>query len=191
MSWRCEALPSPLSPQQGLRPSACPDLRESEKPGQLFLMSLPSSASTRRGRLSRTWASATETGLQGRGPAVTRRCSPRVACGLGRHTLPPFMVPSSGSWPCSLHCCCLVAKCVPLFATPWTQARQASRSFTISRSLLKLLSIESVMPSNRLILSSSHPFSHLQSFPASRSFPMCQFFTSAAKVLGFQYQSFQ
>ena len=36
--------------------------------------------------------------------------------------------------------------------TPWTAARQASLSFTISQSLFKLMSIESVMPSNHLIL---------------------------------------
>ena len=41
---------------------------------------------------------------------------------------------------------------VPLFVTPWTAARQASLSITISRSLLKLMSIESVMPSIHLIL---------------------------------------
>ena len=41
---------------------------------------------------------------------------------------------------------------VRLFATPWTAACQASLSFTISLSLLKLMSIESVMPSNHLIL---------------------------------------
>ena len=41
---------------------------------------------------------------------------------------------------------------VRLFATPWTAARQASLSFTISRSLLKLMSTESVMPSNHPIL---------------------------------------
>ena len=39
-----------------------------------------------------------------------------------------------------------------LFATPWTAAHQASLSFTNSRSLLKLMSIESGMPSNHLIL---------------------------------------
>ena len=39
-----------------------------------------------------------------------------------------------------------------LFATPWTAAHQASLSFTLSRSLLKLMSIESVMPSSHLIL---------------------------------------
>ena len=41
---------------------------------------------------------------------------------------------------------------VRLFATPWTAARQASLSITNSQSLLKLMSIESVMPSNHLIL---------------------------------------
>ena len=41
---------------------------------------------------------------------------------------------------------------VQLFETPWTTARQASLSVTNSRCLLKLLSIESVMPSNYLIL---------------------------------------
>ena len=39
-----------------------------------------------------------------------------------------------------------------LFVTPWTEARQASLPFTISWSLLKFMSIESVMPSNHLIL---------------------------------------
>ena len=42
--------------------------------------------------------------------------------------------------------------CVRFFATPWTAARQASLSITNSRSSLKLMSIESVMPSNHLIL---------------------------------------
>ena len=44
---------------------------------------------------------------------------------------------------------------VQLFGTPWTAAHQASLPFTISQSLLKLMSIESVMPSNHLIL--CHP----------------------------------
>ena len=42
--------------------------------------------------------------------------------------------------------------CVWLFATPWTVARQASLSFSISQGLLRLMSIELVMPSNHLIL---------------------------------------
>ena len=68
-------------------------------------------------------------------------------------------------------------------ATPWTAACQASLSFTISRSLFKLTSIESVMPSNHLIL--RHPlFSLLQSFPVSGSFLMSQIFTSDAQNIG-------
>ena len=58
---------------------------------------------------------------------------------------------------------------VRLFATPWTAACQASLSFTISRSLLKLISIESVMPSNHLIF--CHPVLLLPSiFPSIRVF---------------------
>ena len=45
-----------------------------------------------------------------------------------------------------------VAQSCPLFATPWIAARQASLSITNSQSLLKLMSIESVMPSSHLIL---------------------------------------
>ena len=72
---------------------------------------------------------------------------------------------------------------VGLFVTPWTAARQASLSITNSRSLLKLISIESVMPSNHLIL--VIPFSScLQYFLASGSFPMNQFFTSAGQNIG-------
>ena len=58
---------------------------------------------------------------------------------------------------------------VQLFATPWTAARQASLSITNSWSLLKLMSIESVMPSNHLIL--RHPLLLLPSiFPSIRVF---------------------
>ena len=58
---------------------------------------------------------------------------------------------------------------VRLFATPWTAARQTSLSFTISLSLLKLMSIESVMPSNHLIL--CRPLLLLPSiFPSIRVF---------------------
>ena len=45
----------------------------------------------------------------------------------------------------------LLSQCVQLFMTPWTAAHQAPLSFTISRSLLKLVSVESMMPSNHLI----------------------------------------
>ena len=58
---------------------------------------------------------------------------------------------------------------VRLFATPWTIACQASLSITNSPSLLKLMSIESVMPSNHLIL--CHPLLLLPSvFPSIRVF---------------------
>ena len=58
---------------------------------------------------------------------------------------------------------------VQLFATPWTAACQASLSITNSQSLLKLMSIESVMPSNHLIL--CHPLQLLPSiFPSIRVF---------------------
>ena len=72
---------------------------------------------------------------------------------------------------------------VQLFVTPWTAACQASMSITNSRSLPKLMSIESMIPSNHLIL--CHPISsHLQSFPASGSFWMSQLFASGGQSIG-------
>ena len=72
---------------------------------------------------------------------------------------------------------------VRLFVTPWTAAHQASLSTTNSQSLLKLMSIESVMPSNHHIL--CHPISScLQSFLASGSLPMGQFFRSDGQSIG-------
>ena len=72
---------------------------------------------------------------------------------------------------------------VRLFATPWTEARQASLSITNSQSLLKLESIESWC--HPAISSSVIPFSsHLQSFPASGSFPMSRFFASGGHSIG-------
>ena len=73
--------------------------------------------------------------------------------------------------------------CIWLFATPWTAAHQASLFFTISWSLLKLMSIESVMPSNHLIfcrLFSSCP----QSFPEPGSFLVSQLFASGGRSIG-------
>ena len=85
---------------------------------------------------------------------------------------------------------------VRLFVTPWITACQSSLSITNSRSLLKLMSIESVMPSSHLIL--CHPLLLLPQFlPASGSFPKSQLFAWVvpyfAKVLEFQlqHQSFQ
>jgi len=76
---------------------------------------------------------------------------------------------------------------VQLFVTPWTVAHQASLSITNSQSLLKLMVIESVMPSNHLTL--CRPLLLLpQSFPASRSFQMSQFFTAGGQsIMNFSF----
>ena len=72
---------------------------------------------------------------------------------------------------------------VRLFATPWIAAWQASLSTTNSQSLLKLMSIESVMPSSHLIL--CFPFSSCpQSLQASGSFPMSQLFAWGGQSTG-------
>ena len=72
---------------------------------------------------------------------------------------------------------------VQLFVMPWIAALQVSLSFTISQGLLKLMSIESVMPSNHLIL--CHTLSScLQYLPVSGSFPVSQFFTSGDQSIG-------
>ena len=70
---------------------------------------------------------------------------------------------------------------VQLFVTPWTAAHQASLSFTNSQSLLKFMSVESVIPSNHLIL--CHPLLLLP-FPASGSFPMSGLFASGGQNNG-------
>ena len=78
--------------------------------------------------------------------------------------------------------CCSVSH-VQLSGTPWTATHQTSLSFTISQSLLKLLSIELMMPYSHLIL--CHPLLLLPpSFPASGSFPMYWFFTSDGQSIG-------
>ena len=81
-----------------------------------------------------------------------------------------------------------------LFRTPWTATHQASLSITNSQSLLKLMSIESVMPSNHLIL--CHPLLLPPSiFPSIRGFSneSVSSLHQIAKVLEFQlqHQSFQ
>ena len=82
---------------------------------------------------------------------------------------------------------------VRLFATPWTAARQASRSITNSRTLLKFMSIQSVMPSNHPILcrSPSPPAFYLSQHRGL--FKWVSASHQVAKVLDFQlqHQSFQ
>ena len=72
---------------------------------------------------------------------------------------------------------------VSIFATPWTAACQASLSITSSESLLRLMSIELVMPSNHLIL--CRPLLLLPSiFPTIRVFSVSQFFASGGQSIG-------
>ena len=81
---------------------------------------------------------------------------------------------------------------VQLFVTPWTAALQDSLSITNSRSLLKLMSIESVMPSNHLIF--CHPLLILPSiFLSNRVFSRVSSSHQVTKALEFQFQhqSFQ
>ena len=80
------------------------------------------------------------------------------------------------TWDLDPPCCFSVTKsCLTLWTTwtQWTTAYQASLSFTISQRLLKVMSIESVMPSNYLILCHVPFSSCTQSFPASGSFSIC------------------
>ena len=73
------------------------------------------------------------------------------------------------SWCLSCECSVLFLSCVQIFADSWTEAHQASLSITNSWNLFKLMSIESVMPSNHLIL--CHPLLFLSSiFPSIRVF---------------------
>ena len=79
---------------------------------------------------------------------------------------------------------------VQLFVTPWTAACKASLSFTISRGMLKLMSTESVMPSNHLLL--CHPLLLLPSiFPSIRVFSngLALFIRWPKLELQLQYQS--
>ena len=80
--------------------------------------------------------------------------SPSLTESLTNSLVRLYMYDTAKSQQVILPLCCVVQSlsCVRLFVTPRTVARQASLSFTISCSLLKLMSTESVMPSNHLIL---------------------------------------
>ena len=80
----------------------------------------------------------------------------------------PLRTTKHQCWPNYFHVF-IVAKSCPTFVTPWTAVCQASLSFTISRSLLRFMSTESVMLSNHLIL--YHPLILLSSIcPSIRDF---------------------
>ena len=82
-----------------------------------------------------------------------------------------------------LLCCYSVAKLCRLSATPWTAAHQSPLFLTISQSLLRFMSIESMMLSNHLIL--CHSLLLLPSiFPSIRVFSMSWLFTQCLPVSG-------
>ena len=90
-------------------------------------------------------------------------------------------------------CCFSVISRVWLFVTPWTAAHQASQSITSSRSLLKLMSTESVVPSNHPIL--DHPILLLPSiFPRirviSNGYTPCTVAGQAPLSTGFSRQEY-
>ena len=89
-------------------------------------------------------------------------------------SLPPSLHPISSSF-----CCCYssVTKLCLISVTPWTAVCQASLSFPISHSLLKLMSAESVMPSNHLTL--CLPLLYLPSI-----FPSIRVFASSGQSIG-------
>ena len=84
---------------------------------------------------------------------------------------------------CCCCCCYAVAQSCMTLRPPWTAAGQASLSITNSQSLLKLMSIKLVMPSNHVILCC--PLLLLPSiFPISEYFQISSFFTSGGQSIG-------
>ena len=105
-----------------------------------------------------------------------------VSC-FGRHWEADSLPLSHQGVMCISICCCSVAQSCPTLCDPMDCSTQASLSFTISWSWLKLLSIEPLMPSNHLIL--CRPLLLLPSiFPASGYFQMSQFFTLDGQSIG-------
>ena len=108
-----------------------------------------------------TWLLPTPGGLiapiAGLWPFSTCSFPPHTATGLQSCYLQDFiqMPPPKQAFPGQFSSVKSLSR-VHLFATPWTAARQASLSITNSQRLPKLMSIESVIPSNQLILCSPH-----------------------------------
>ena len=118
---------------------------------------------------------------------LTHRGRERRALGALRPWVPPRPTLTGLPAPPSLPTVVQLLTRVQLFAAPWTAAQQASLSFTISWSLSKLMSIESMLPSHHLTLCC--PYSSCpQSFPAPGSFPVGRLFASGGQVLEFQLQ---
>ena len=90
---------------------------------------------------------------------------PSETSGLQNYEPSPSVAEAPWSTVCYTVALLLLFCRVQLSVTPWTTAHRASRSFTISQSLLRLMSIESVMPSNHLVL--CHPLLLLPSIVPS------------------------
>ena len=90
----------------------------------------------------------------------------------------------------TLHFVIQSLSCVPPFVTPWTVALQAFLSFTICQSLLKLTSIESVMPLNHLTLCCPLPPPAFDLSQHQGLFQSVGSLHQVAKVLEFQHQPF-
>ena len=111
-------------------------------------------------------------------------------CGIWKHPLRFWSLSLGHPKKSHLHASSLLKVPIPVqfssvaqsCPTPWTVAHQASLSITIPWSLLKHMSIESVMPSNHPIL--CHPLLLPSIFPSIRVFPMGQFFTSGGQNIG-------
>ena len=114
---------------------------------------------------SQSWSISYECGSVGVGQGQTEKRASKTEAGRVRTIcLEAWEV---GQSTCCCHCCSVAQSC--LTATPWTAAHQPSLSFTISWSLLKLMSIESVMTSNHLFLCHPRLFLPLI-FPSIRVF---------------------
>ena len=109
-----------------------------------------------------------------------------LSIGYGRHPCLSQLLPPPQSLPCYFLLAFVVVQLLSHvwpFATPWTATCQTSLSFTVFRSLLKLMSIESVMPSNHLIR--CHPFLLLPSiFPSIRVFSKQSALVSGGQSIG-------
>ena len=111
-----------------------------------------------------------------------------VYCFFIRNICLPCVIKPWFLFPICFFCCSIyhIHVCVAVQCTVMSDLSQTSLSFTISWRLLKLMSIESMMPCIHLLL--CNPFSScLQSFPASESFLMNQLFSSGGQNWSFSF----
>ena len=124
---------------------------------------IPRIANQGRERMLKQGRNCQETIVQSQGRVLVPPKGIHITMSLGAFKMSAFFIPEKNHLFSSVQ----LLSCLRLFETPWTAAHQTSMSNTNSQSLRKLISIESVMPSNHLIShlisSSVVPFSsHLQ-----------------------------